>query len=214
MIQWSSKVPKTVATSSTNAEVQAAVGLAKDTVWLRTLLDEIGFVQRGSTIMYQDNQPAIFQINDTKGTAMSKHYLVLLRKLQELVHLGIIHMNPIDTHENVADLFTKPLEPKKFWYFTQQAVGDYVSDTHAHLLRDFSRQNKQRKPRDGGSAQTYGRELAAPARSTLMKEMDRARQIGRGDYASESEHTTAVVCLSAVDEGFSRFSDKFYAGTE
>ena len=40
MIQWTSKVPKTVATSSTNAEVQAAIGLAKDTPWIRTLLDE------------------------------------------------------------------------------------------------------------------------------------------------------------------------------
>jgi hypothetical protein len=123
MIKWASKVPKTIATSSTNAEVQAAVSLAKDTIWLRTMLQELGNKQQGSTVLYQDNDPAIAQIQDIKGTANSKHYLILLRKIQELLHKGIIHMNPIDTKENVADLFTKPLSNEQFWYLSHQATG-------------------------------------------------------------------------------------------
>ena len=38
--------------------------------------------------MYQDNDPAIHQIRDTKGNKNDKHYLVIIRKLQELLHLG------------------------------------------------------------------------------------------------------------------------------
>jgi hypothetical protein len=50
-------------------------------------------------------------------------HLTLLRKIQELLHKGIIHMNPIDTKENVADLFTKPLSNEQFWYLSHQATG-------------------------------------------------------------------------------------------
>jgi len=203
MIQWTSKVPKTVATSSTNAEVQAAIGLAKDTLWIRTLLDEWGFRQKGSTIMYQDNEPAIQQIRDTKGTAMSKHYLVLLRKLQELVHLGVIHMNPIDTHENVADLFTKPLREDKFLYFSQQAVGDYIMDTHAYLITDFRKQ-KQRRSKDGGSVQTYERSTT-PRESTIMKALAHAERLARGDEDSGFEHTQTVAGIGAFCADFRAF---------
>ena len=118
LIHWTSTVPKVVALSSTNAEIQAALGLARDVVWFRTLMDDLGYKQRGSTVMYQDNDPAIQQIQDVKGTAKSKHYLVKLRYIQELLHLGIIHMNPIDTKENIADLYTKPLGSEAFWYLS------------------------------------------------------------------------------------------------
>jgi len=96
-------VPKAVALSSTNAEIQGALGLARDVMRMRTLMGDLGYTQHGSTVMYQDNDPAIQQIEDIRGTAMSKTYLVQLRKLQELLHMGKIRMNPIDTRENVAD---------------------------------------------------------------------------------------------------------------
>ena len=122
-------------------------------------------------------------------------------------------MNPIDTHENIADLFTKPLDHKKFWYFTRQAVGDYTADTHAHLIKDFSRQYKQRKPKDGGSVQICGQSAAPPLSSTLMKELARAQEMGRGVDRNWIEHTEAVVCTSAVDRSFADFSGEFYAPT-
>ena len=198
MIQWSSKVPKTIATSSTNAEVQAALGLCKDVVWLRTMLDELGYKQQGSTVMYQDNQPAIYQINDNKGTAMSKHYLILLRKIQELVHLGIIHMNPIDTSENVADLFTKPLEHRKFWYFTQQALGDYVDDTHAYLITDLANQKlRTKKPRNGGSAQTY-RQQNEPRLNITDTIINTIKHL-EGDNSRSYEHASVIGTSSRFD---------------
>ena len=161
MIKWSSKVPKTIATSSTNAEIQAAINLAKDVLWTRTLLADVGHEQHGSTVMYQDNDPAIHQIQDVKGTAMSKHYLVLLRKIQELLHAGIIHMNPIDTKENVADLFTKPLSTDPFWYLSHQAVGYNDADKYGDLLRACG--NKYVRS-NGGSGKTR----IAPSKESLL----------------------------------------------
>ena len=70
---------------------------------------------------------------------MSKSYLVLLRKIQELIHVGEVHMNPIDTRENVADMFTKPLHAAQFWYLSSQAVGDHQDATYGHIYRDHAK---------------------------------------------------------------------------
>jgi hypothetical protein len=177
MIKWSSKVPKTIATSSTNAEIQAAINLAKDVLWARTFLADVGHEQYGSTVMYQDNDPAIHQIQDVKGTAMSKHYLVLLRKIQELLHAGIIHMNPIDTKENVADLFTKPLSTDPFWYLSHQAMGYNDADKYGDLLRACG--NKYVRS-NGGSGKTR----VAPSRESLLNALIcsiEAEEVGEPD---------------------------------
>ena len=57
-------------------------------------------------------------------------------------------MNPVSTTENVADLFTKPLGHRQFWYLSQQALGDHVMDTHAYVILDLRRQQKRS---NGGS---------------------------------------------------------------
>ena len=140
LIHWASMVPKAVAISSTNAEIQGALGLAKDVMRMRTLMEDLGYTQHGSTVMYQDNDPAIQQIEDVRGTQMSKTYLVQLRKLQELLHMGKIHMNPVDTRENVADLFTKPLHEAQFWYLSQQIMGSPDEQMFGAQLRGYGRE--------------------------------------------------------------------------
>ena len=147
-----------IASSSTHAEIQAASRLAKDTLWLRTFLNEIKQTQRGSTVMYQDNDPAICQAKDLRGTKMSKSYLVLLRKIQELIHVGEVHMNPIDTRENVADMFTKALNAAQFWYLSSQAVGDHRDETYGHIYRDHAR----------SFTQLYGGSVPTTAKINLM----------------------------------------------
>ena len=98
-------------------------------------------------------------------------------------------MNPIDTHENVADLFTKPLEHKKFWYFTQQAMGDYISDTHAHLIIDLAKQNARAGKRsNGGSALTY--DHIPRTRNNIIKTALNTVKHLLGQEGHSTEHTS------------------------
>ena len=146
------------------------------------LLADVGHEQHGSTVMYQDNDPAIHQIQDVRGTAMSKHYLVLLRKIQELLHAGVIHMNPIDTKENVADLFTKPLSTDPFWYLSHQAVGYNDADKYGDLLRACG--NKYVRS-NGGS----GKMRVAPSKESLLNALLCSIEVGETSELSITLHT-------------------------
>ena len=183
LIHWTSTVPKVVALSSTNAEIQAALGLARDVVWFRTLMDDLGYKQRGSTVMYQDNDPAIQQIQDVKGTAKSKHYLVKLRYIQELLHLGIIHMNPIDTKENIADLYTKPLGSEAFWYLSNQIMGDSDFQKFSPLLRGLGAH--WAKSNEGGG-KARGRKAPHSKTSLVQRYID--SEYGAAVYPSDNIH--------------------------
>ena len=113
-------------------------------------------------------------------------------------------MNPIDTHENVADLFTKPLGADKFYYFTQKAVGDYVKDTHEYLFRDIAN-HKQRGQKNGGSVQTYRR--AEPIESSsLMMAMAHAHALSLESERGEFEHAQPTERGNTRPSSFHEFS--------
>ena len=70
-------------------------------------------------------------------------------------------MNPIDTKENVADLFTKPLHTDPFWYLSHQAIGYNDADKYGDLLRACG--HKWVKS-NGGS----GKARLAPVKESLV----------------------------------------------
>ena len=128
LIGWKSSLPKTAATSSTEAELQAAAECSKDIIYTRVLLHDLGYHQRGSTRMYIDNNACISQINAVSGVVKARHYIVQLRKIQEVIHLGIAHTTRVDSADNWADMFTKALPVLPFWRLSTSIMGDEHSN--------------------------------------------------------------------------------------
>ena len=133
LIDWKSGIPKQVAQNTTEAELQAATECGKDVVYTRALLEDLGYKQHGSTKVFIDSNSCISQLNAVKGVVKARHYVVTLRKLQELKHVGVIHSQKVDTHDNLADMFTKALEPLGFWRLSSRAMGD------GHLSHSFAK---------------------------------------------------------------------------
>ena len=127
VISWGSRISKTTALSTTKAEVQAALEALRDVLWFRDFLGELGYIQPGSTRMWQDNNGAIGQINATKGLKKARHYLTALSRLNEEKCIGTIHMKRIDSEENVADLFTKILGGTAHIKLSSMALGFNMS---------------------------------------------------------------------------------------
>ena len=127
VISWGSRISKTTALSTTEAEVQAALEALRDVLWFRDFLGELGYVQPGSTRMWQDNNGAIGQINATKGLKKARHYLTALSRLNEEKCIGTIHMKRIDSEENVADIFTKILGGTAHIKLSSMALGFNMS---------------------------------------------------------------------------------------
>lgn len=111
-IFWKSQLQKTIATSSTHAEIIALSDTAKRLVWLRTLLGEMGFRDLPPFPIYEDNQ-ATLDLSRGKATSnRTRHIPVRYWWTRELRDLGIVDFQKVHTLENDADFFTKILTVK------------------------------------------------------------------------------------------------------
>ena len=100
--------------STTEAELVAGTEGAKEVVWLRNLLSEIGFTQDGPTVVYIDNQSTIKICNNRVLSAKTKHIQLREFFLRSKVDDGTIRIEYIHSNENTADILTKILKRAVF----------------------------------------------------------------------------------------------------
>ncbi len=72
-VLWNSKKQPTIALSSTEAEYMSATQAAKEAVWLRQLLKDMRYKQKGPTILHEDNQGCIMLSKNLVYHARTKH---------------------------------------------------------------------------------------------------------------------------------------------
>ena len=144
LITWGSRIGKNVALSTTESEVQAALELTKDVLWTRDFMSEIGYLQSGSTRMFQDNNGCIGQANANKGLRRARHYLIALAALNEACQSGDIHMYRVDSDDNTADFFTKGLGGAKHTKFGSESQGRSLACLYkSRKLRDENPQEEE-----------------------------------------------------------------------
>ncbi|KAJ8481821.1 hypothetical protein ONZ51_g5747 [Trametes cubensis] len=114
VVAWSSKKQAVVALSSTEAEYMAISYAARHTIWMRTLLSELTFVQKGPTQLNADNLSAIALSRDNVHHARSKHIDIRHHFIRECVESDTIVLKYVPTDQNVADFFTKALTRERF----------------------------------------------------------------------------------------------------
>lgn len=59
VVSWSSKKQSTVALSSTEGEYIASTTATCQAIWLRRILEDLGFIQREATTLFCDNKSTI-----------------------------------------------------------------------------------------------------------------------------------------------------------
>ena len=124
-ISWCSVLGKTVALSTCEAEVNAACVAAKDALHLSRLLKDMGITKEITPLQIaEDNSACIAQANSgLRFVRKAKHYEVKLRFLQQLVVDKEISFVYCPTNNQLADMFTKPLEEVKFVGFRDMIFG-------------------------------------------------------------------------------------------
>jgi hypothetical protein len=110
-ISWKSKLQTTVATSSTEPEYMAASDAAKEAVWLRRLLGDLGMHVCFQILV--DNSGALFQVQNDAITQKSKHVDV---HVKTVVRHGKVMFAACSTAEQAADFLTKCLPKPSFLY--------------------------------------------------------------------------------------------------
>ncbi|OJT05515.1 Copia protein [Trametes pubescens] len=114
MVSWSARKQATPADSSTEAEYMAAAEAAKECVWLRSILLAIGFPQTRPSPLSVDNASAITLTSDQKGHSRTKHIDIKHHIIRDYVATDQVFVHWIPTHDNTADIFTKPLPGPHF----------------------------------------------------------------------------------------------------
>ena len=108
-ICWASKKQVVVALSTTEAEYLALCFAARQVLWLRSLLQELGCPVEGPSVLYCDNQGTIYCAQDPKAHSRMKHIEVQYHFVRHCVNTRLIDVVHIPGSENVADLLTKAL---------------------------------------------------------------------------------------------------------
>ena len=86
----------------------------RGTVFLRNVLAFLGVALRTATVLYMDNTGAERVAKDHVLHNVAKHMARRDLKVRELVDAGIVKPTHINTKENLADIYTKPLERRTF----------------------------------------------------------------------------------------------------
>jgi hypothetical protein len=108
-IIWVSKLQLSIALSSTEAEYISLSATARDVLWTRMLLQELGFQQKGPTVIYEDNKSCINIAQSRKAQPGVKHIDIREHFFRDKVSSNEIQLISKPTAEMTADLFTKQL---------------------------------------------------------------------------------------------------------
>jgi hypothetical protein len=113
-IHWISRKQSTVSHSTSEAEYVAASETAKEVIWYRQVLADLGFPQKDPTPLYIDNRTAISMTTEEGHHERRKHINVRYHGIREWVHDKLIDTLWVSTKEQQADLLTKALGPQVF----------------------------------------------------------------------------------------------------
>ncbi len=101
---------------STESEYVALYEAATEIVFLRNLLEEIGFKQDSPTLVYEDNMSTIDMAHGKGNFHKQKHINVKYHFTRELVKQKVLQICYCKTEEMVADILTKGLSKSQLNY--------------------------------------------------------------------------------------------------
>lgn len=105
-VSWMSRLQKSVALSTTEAEYMAVAEASKELVWLKTFLEELGKKQADYSL-HCDNESAVKLAKNPVYHGKTKHIGMRYHFVRGLICDGTINLKNISGAKNPADMFTK-----------------------------------------------------------------------------------------------------------
>ena len=113
LVCWSSKKQNCVSLSTAEAEYIAAGSCCAQLLWMKQTLKDYG-VNMKNVPLYCDNESAIKIAHNPVQHSKTKHIQIRHHFLRDHVLKGDISIEHVKTEEQLADIFTKPLDEKRF----------------------------------------------------------------------------------------------------
>jgi hypothetical protein len=113
-VSWQSKKLEGIATSTAEAEYKALSEGAKEAIWLRRLLTELGVGGQDAILLQCDNESAISLAHNPVMHQRTKHIKIAWHFVRVAVKSGEVCLQFVRTHLQDADILTKALNGPKF----------------------------------------------------------------------------------------------------
>nr|XP_048329726.1 secreted RxLR effector protein 161-like [Ziziphus jujuba var. spinosa] len=107
-VRWKSHLQPVVALSTTEAEYMAMIDAAKEAIWIKGLLVELGALDK-TVVIYSDNQSAIHLCKNPVFHERSKHIQIKYHFIRDMVERKEFQLNIIPTELHPIDMGTKIL---------------------------------------------------------------------------------------------------------
>ncbi|KAJ9535780.1 hypothetical protein OSB04_un001068 [Centaurea solstitialis] len=113
LVSWDSKKQNCVSLSTAEAEYVAAASCCSQIIWMRTQLRDYGFKFDKIPIYCDSNSAIAISCNPVQHTK-TKHIDIRYHFIKDHVEKGTIELYFVNTEFQLADLFTKALDEKRF----------------------------------------------------------------------------------------------------
>ncbi|CAI7736606.1 unnamed protein product [Closterium sp. NIES-54] len=110
-VSWRSTRSSSVLSSSCEAEIYATAMAAQELRWLTYLLTDLGERPSSPPVLYVDNKAAIALCQEHRLEHRTKHIALRYFLARELQQRGQLCLRYVATRANIADIFTKALQP-------------------------------------------------------------------------------------------------------
>uniref|UniRef100_A0A2N9FZB6 Integrase catalytic domain-containing protein n=1 Tax=Fagus sylvatica TaxID=28930 RepID=A0A2N9FZB6_FAGSY len=103
-----------VSRSSTEAEYRALADTTSELLALRWLLEDMGVTHSSPTVIHCDNRSAIQIAHNDVFHERTKHIEIDCHLVRHHLSAGILHLLPVSSSDQTADIFTKTFPPGRF----------------------------------------------------------------------------------------------------
>lgn len=130
MISWKSKKQGTISRSSSEAEYRALAMTTAEIQWLLYLLTDLHHPQTAHVSLFFDNKAAIHIAQNPIFHERTKHIELDCHLVRDKVLAKVIHLMPITSQNQIADICTKSLQPSQFKLLSSKL---HMKDIHVQL---------------------------------------------------------------------------------
>ena len=115
-VTWISKCQAAVATSTYSAEFCTMRLATEEAITIQYMICSLGIPVNEPTKLFGDNLGVIQNASMPEATLQKKYTAISFHRVRECVAAKIIEPHKIDGKDNVADIFTKPVDGTTFKY--------------------------------------------------------------------------------------------------
>ena len=113
-ISWKTRKQPAITWSSSKAKYPTLTVLTSKVQWLHYILHDLGVDHSQSIPMHYDNQAALHIASNPIFHERTKHIELDFDFVREKIQVGLITPSFLRSHDQLADIFTKPLGAKAF----------------------------------------------------------------------------------------------------